>query len=612
MASYVLDQVNMQRAILRVYNPTDPSKASFVDIPVVVQISFRDPKQRDENGQTNGQEYIHLIDNSDDNGRTFKPKRVFAATGTPDAVVLDPGTYLDVERPYSFPMVDPKPRGNPPVNGQVYWWICGNDDPWPAAPGDLDSPPLSQYRHVVRFTADNTVDGEPWIEAELIDVLPIRDPKAVPPGQEYVYLLRWYNPPLGPPIPDNDSPYNATFAFTDKTLDRLPDRDGDKPLVRTDPFMQIVNLKWGGPFLAISYETSYQGGGDTTLQSAKFTAAAAPSASPPLPAYDDTYSLFTFSPMLVVAASGTVQYSAIVNASMRKNLSLWTIPGPYTAVDPVTPNATMYYIEWTTGGSSSTIERTNFSGTSAQHSAFVANLAASLVSAGGGITIDKEIQIGPYLVNFPNVTTGTITDGFPIIVTSPGHGTLRTTILVNLSRYIPKGLAAGKSAVFKFKIAIPPLMEQKNDWAELWSYEFTLGDNPNAVQVVSSSGFWTPAEHLAYIDALFAFGSTDGRHDPQLITDEQNSFYPQTTASWKLTASTFGSRNSFPIDDQGIPKWDPASAASTVTLSATAAVIPVSFSVDLTADGFIVEDPPPAPRQINIEVEYPSLKVTMA
>lgn len=223
------DVVNWVQYRLRIVNPDDPDQdnpSSYVDIPVVAQITFANKDKKSPGVDT---QHVFNFDLSDDLGHYYHIFRVCNVTSQDGELVYDEDNYVDVERVECYPIRSQKD------NAQVTGMIMGNTDldgGWPAQPGQLD--PFGDtglYRQVVRYTTDNTLDGVPWVDVELINLLRIKDKKSVSPlldgwaqgtPQEKVFRIAWYAG-LGPAINDPDDPYKPTFAPCDPNLMLLKD-----------------------------------------------------------------------------------------------------------------------------------------------------------------------------------------------------------------------------------------------------------------------------------------------------------------------------------------------------------------------------------------------------
>lgn len=241
--TYKLGVTDWVLARLRVINPHDldvKNPTSFIDVPVIVQISFRDQKD-------GAQEYCHGVDNSDDSGRKYHIFRVCNQSGDGGTTIIDQGNWLDVERVECFPMFSAKERG------QQFGRITGNTDlpgGWPAQPGDLsDLDRSGSFRRVYRYTTDNSKDGVPWIDMEMQLIVPQTDPKTrddkpkwAKHGQVRAFMLQWFqDPPV--PVGDATDPYNPSLGFCDPDLPLLT----DNPLLTFDGIDDNSRLLAGEP-----------------------------------------------------------------------------------------------------------------------------------------------------------------------------------------------------------------------------------------------------------------------------------------------------------------------------------------------------------------------------
>src|SRR5260370_982956 len=148
-----------------------PDGRTFVAIPVVTEIRFRDPKSL-------AQDYIWRVDNSSDNkARTTHIRHVLSGNNPSDK-----SNTLDVERIDGFQMRDPK------TQAQVSRYRLKNNDPPPSGPNDDDSVIHHKKKHVVRWTSD---DKDVWIDSELIDELEMTDAKEGP-GQGRIFRINNY------------------------------------------------------------------------------------------------------------------------------------------------------------------------------------------------------------------------------------------------------------------------------------------------------------------------------------------------------------------------------------------------------------------------------------
>lgn len=237
---YQLGTTDWIQARLRVINPHDldvKNPTSYIDVPVIVQITFHDAKDR-------GQDYCHGIDNSDDSGRKYHIFRVCNQAGEPSDYIVDQSNWLDVERIECFPMLSAKERS------QQFGRITGNTDlpgGWPAQPGDLSSDDRSgSFRTVYRYTTDNTKDGVPWIDMECQLIVPQSDAKPrddkkdfAKTGQVRAFLLKWFQDPAVP-VDDADDPYKPSLGFCDPDL----------PLITDNPLLTFEGINDNSRLLA--------------------------------------------------------------------------------------------------------------------------------------------------------------------------------------------------------------------------------------------------------------------------------------------------------------------------------------------------------------------------
>lgn len=240
------DETNRAQARLAIRNPDDPDNDDdVVWIPITVQIPFSDPKSQ-------GQETVFKFNNGEESGRAVRVQEVERRVGSPTDYDVEEGTPLQVERIERLGVVDQKNS----AQGDGIRFDCRDEaDSWPALPGLLAAgEPAEKWRHVVRYTFDNSLDGVPWVDVELPDVFGTRDPKS--DGQEHYYRLVYAD--RGPDIGDDEDPYRPTFAFCDMTLPIADANDSDiiNPPYRMSPFENIVNYNFGPPVLAIALEAS--------------------------------------------------------------------------------------------------------------------------------------------------------------------------------------------------------------------------------------------------------------------------------------------------------------------------------------------------------------------
>lgn len=235
------DSINRRQSLKKIKDPDDDD--NFVMIPVTDQITFRDPKSF-------AQEYVFRFNNTESAGRVAHVRRVKQKIGMPTDYTEDDSNYVEVERIDRLGAVDPKSFAQ-----GTGFRFDNRDEPesWPALPGVLDEVEQpARYRHVVRYTADNTLAGVPWVDVELIDLFSVKDPKSF--GQETIYRITYAE--RGPPIADPDDPYQPTFAFADHDLPTAEEGSTEiDPPYRIDPFQNIVNVSWGGvSWITTSYD----------------------------------------------------------------------------------------------------------------------------------------------------------------------------------------------------------------------------------------------------------------------------------------------------------------------------------------------------------------------
>lgn len=214
----------------------DPDDPDYVDVPVIVELAYRDTK-------SNNQDYVARINNAEHEGRLVVSFRVFAATGAPGSATLSESDYIDAERIQQYGVKDPK------SNNQESQPRLRADDPPPTTPdGDAGEEKRHRKTHLVRYTKDNTKDGLPAVDFELIDETETRDPKDH--QQESVLILK--HPDTGDLeiIDDPSDPYAQLpdnplyFEECDPELDLL-DTTGATicdPPWRFDPWRNPVNV----------------------------------------------------------------------------------------------------------------------------------------------------------------------------------------------------------------------------------------------------------------------------------------------------------------------------------------------------------------------------------
>jgi len=209
-------------------DPTTPGDC--VDVPIISEITFRDAKAY-------GQEFVHRINNTDQSSRIGHTHTVKHASVGPDGnVTLDGSSSLEVERTDFTSFIDPKDYA------QERKYALFNNDPPPQTPGgDNNTDKAHRLSHFVRYTSDNTIDGVPWIDFEIMDEVEFVDAKEY--GQGYIYTLR--NPDPGDPVNDGSDPYKPTFAKVDTSLPLVvSDSTTINPPWRFDIFQNPVNVSW--------------------------------------------------------------------------------------------------------------------------------------------------------------------------------------------------------------------------------------------------------------------------------------------------------------------------------------------------------------------------------
>ncbi len=201
---------------------------SFLYIPVIDQIQFKDPKER-------MQEHVFRFNNTEASSRKVHVKNVHNRTTGGESAQI-----LKVERVEEFNVKDPKKQN------QEYGYRLVNDDPPPR--GSDGTGPGHSKTHVVRYTKNNTPSGVPWVDVELIDQIEVKDPKRR--NQEFVFRLT--NKPIGDKVVDTNDPYNPTFEEVDTSLPLSPGTTD--PPYRLDPFKNIVNFSSSSVRLSLSWQ----------------------------------------------------------------------------------------------------------------------------------------------------------------------------------------------------------------------------------------------------------------------------------------------------------------------------------------------------------------------
>jgi hypothetical protein len=219
----------------------------YVDIPVIAEIDLLGSL---------GQEFRYRFHNdSTTQLRTVRVKRVPGVEGSFGNTTVSTDSYANVERiqtmAFSSPVEQPTFMGKP-VLGHYAWRTdkkLKNLDPAPKQPDGSDDPRHLEV-HYVRFYKDNNIDGDLWVDTELIDKIELLATNA----QEYVYRLRWPtaddyavmagNGNFGQGVGDDD-PYQPIIGFCPTDIDLLDvefGEDGNPLPTRTDPFQNICNI----------------------------------------------------------------------------------------------------------------------------------------------------------------------------------------------------------------------------------------------------------------------------------------------------------------------------------------------------------------------------------
>lgn len=208
-----------------------------VDIPVIDEISFVDPKSY-------FQEYGYRVNNTAKASREVRVQRVKAARVAGGGVAYSEAIFIDVERIKTASFADPK------THFQEYGNRVRSDDPPPTTPENDDGGDKRHRKvHYIRYTKDGTANGKPWVDVELIDQLAAADPKTH--FQESIFRLR--NPAIDDlqQITDPTDPYAVNFVlrlgFCDPDLELAQDDTQQiDPPWRIDPFQNVVNIHGSG------------------------------------------------------------------------------------------------------------------------------------------------------------------------------------------------------------------------------------------------------------------------------------------------------------------------------------------------------------------------------
>jgi hypothetical protein len=246
----------------RVVDPNDPNPDnpdSYVDVPCITQISFRDGS---------GQVFVRTFDSTNNNnGRTTHTHTVKnqVQDGSKN-ITIDDQNKIDVER------ID---EAKIQYGDQIEVMKPLSNDPPPLGP--TDGPSLGHLKsHVVRYNQENTSDPDsvPWVDVELIDKIKLKgyfkssvstrnrvshSGNTIDAKQQVTFDLSGNtmgdtkdDSDTGMPLNDATDPFNPTFVKIDTTLDMLPmDTNGNPDPVRLDPFQNIVNVSWAPRLIVV-------------------------------------------------------------------------------------------------------------------------------------------------------------------------------------------------------------------------------------------------------------------------------------------------------------------------------------------------------------------------
>lgn len=655
-------------ARLRLVNPGDD--ASYVDVPVIMQISFAN---KDKKGPGVEHQHVHGFDPSADSGRYFHMFRVMNASGPVNQIAYDSYNYIDVERIECFPHVTKRTEYD--VVSQVYGWLTGNTDlpgGWPAQPGDLENSAAEYLRQVVRCTFDNTVDGDPWVDMEIIRFKRTIDKKThnnpeLPNAQERAFRIPWFTDPLQP-VGDDDDPYKPLHLKCDKSLPLLDEATtgmdfggindnskqspyGDERRFRAtgyppptalfsggppdtapgdpkwpsrgfrmpSPLQNIVNCDFGGPFLILDAVVDWVNGNDGKLGGMSINTPAAPLADPPLPALNPAFFAPTFPPLGLLSGASyklhddpKMKITSAINSKMRKNFVMMGLPiGPFTSTGPPVD---LYLIGMEINGKNVFV---NFAGTFPQYTDYINQLKADGTKITSTANIDRTtpaditdnvVEIG---VNFEGDITHT--------VTTPGHGHIYGTTAVNLARFLPKR-GPGEpefTGSIAFKVLVPHTAEQAQDFFA-WGVAVDF-NHPDAHVPPHYTGYvWnfsfsgSSQEFDIALDYFKGQLSASGLTVTETRFAGQVGFYPQTASKWSLTASTWATRNNFPYDQNGLPKYDRTTGKGYATAAGAGDNIALSGHVDPDNVSGWIEDPLPPDIVHVVTVKFPSLEVSIS
>jgi hypothetical protein len=239
----VANEIARTVVLKRLIDPSDPDPSnptSYIDIPVIVDITFGDPNK--------AQRYKRTFNNSKAlNARTVHTKTVknqsLDASGK---FTADDTNTVDVER------IDALTIKNADWHST---WHLHNQDPAPqlatADPAYDVNNEGHRKAHVVRYNKDNVNDPSavPWVDVELVDILALKGAKKQRGNHTQVRTYHIGGNDPGVTLGDASDPFNPTWgdiAYHDTQGATLPvDTNGNPDPVRLDPFQNIVNVNWG-------------------------------------------------------------------------------------------------------------------------------------------------------------------------------------------------------------------------------------------------------------------------------------------------------------------------------------------------------------------------------
>ena len=217
------------------------AESDYVDIPVIAEISLLG---------TRGQEFRYRFHNAfGAEGRIVRIKKVGSATGSFGSATVSLDQYVNAERVRTVPFPNA-------IETTQAWRMdkkLQNLDPAPAQP-DGSNDPAHLKVHYVRFYQNNDIDGNFWVDTEMIDRMSLLSLN----GQEYWYKIRHPTPEeyaemagddsFGQVVDDEDDPYTPIIGWCDPTFSLLGaefDDDGNIRPTRTDPLQNICNIGGG-------------------------------------------------------------------------------------------------------------------------------------------------------------------------------------------------------------------------------------------------------------------------------------------------------------------------------------------------------------------------------